>query len=246
MDDSFSYTEAAVKVGIVTGPLIGEGSYGAVFQDIDDSTRLVKLQKLYSDTATRAFDQECRLARRFGRLLLAPAVYQTSVYTLDDDIDLAMIVMHKFEMSLADYLDADGDTSLLVPHIRQLLRRLANHGVVCVDIKPSNMVVNTHEGKVTDLRLIDFGGEMCLEDTGLDKQAVYVLLMLIYMTNTHDHTMFKRGVTRVLTSYPTVLNDVIGFMRNSRLFGIITHRAHWDVFEIENALNQWVADKRRS
>jgi hypothetical protein len=67
-------------------------------------------------------------------------------------------------------------------------------------------------------------------------------LMLIYMTNIRDHTMFKRGVTRVLTTHPTVLNDVIGFMQNSHLFGIITHRARWDVIEIVNVLNQWVVE----
>ena len=120
--------------------------------------------------------------------------------------------MEKFDTDLASLLlckkPEHNVTKDIVRCLFQLIYKISNRGVTCIDMKPSNVVVNyviTSSGEpdkcaFSKMRLIDFGQycktdriDVLLEDfTGPAKQKASRALMLIVMHENMMSLIFSR------------------------------------------------------
>ena len=98
---------------------------------------------------------------------VSPKVYGARIERTSGNPNRAYltIIMEKFEMNLFDYYDkhtaeATANVLTLEHDLVRYLRFMANHGILCVDVKPENAVVN-RSSRMPRLRLIDFSSDFC-------------------------------------------------------------------------------------
>jgi hypothetical protein len=132
------------------------------------------------DTMKKEFLEEAQLTRYMGVLGIGPMVYGSQTYSIrlskrlmrvlglcdtysPDTMYFSIIVMERMDMSLYQYCIIYPDKHLVTigALVVALLRRMANHGRICADLKPENIMINDDRNDITKLRFIDFGMDWC-------------------------------------------------------------------------------------
>lgn len=196
------------------GSRFGKGGFNSVFnllipreEKISDEISILDPSKYFhnpkalirigefSHLRADEMQTEINLQWKMSKLGLGPKVF--GMYWdcfLDDkyqDPDPAFhlaIVMERFDMNLWEYFvehDWSKNAAQVATMLNKLLRSLAQQNVLCLDVKPPNVMVRLRPGtdEIVSMRLIDFGGDFCFER----KQNIelnYTLMLLIFQAIT--------------------------------------------------------------
>lgn len=205
---------------VVEGAKVGEGAYGYVTDAVvgPGEHRVIKhIYSLYGDDDDLSeICREFQLARDLSYLDIGPVVYETALLHVTpvglETGTTGVIVMEKFDTDLASMLlckkPEHKATKDIVRCLFQLICKMSNRGVTCIDMKPSNVVVNYATASAGEpdkcafskMRLIDFG-QYCKNDRidvllenfkGPAKQKASRALMLIVMQENMKSQIFSR------------------------------------------------------
>lgn len=166
--------------------MIAAGSGGGAYIDsVDQTNTIYKIIEISREHECRDFRQEGQLAMHMGQIGVGPYVH--TYYIAQEDAKLTgVIVMERFEMSLHTLIQTQRyDAYSIGPVIFQLLQSAANSRVLCIDLKPNNIVVNTNDG--FSVRLIDFSNRFCTvigPESGLSENTLTYIMAIILHFNT--------------------------------------------------------------
>jgi len=144
--------------------LVGSGAMGKVYKAehlLLNKAQAVKIlhRHLVGDTASlQRFTVEAKAASslRHDNLLTV------TDYGVTDDKSPFIVMDYVDGISLADYLEKIGSLSIedFMLVFTQVVKGLAHaheKGVIHRDIKPSNIMLSINDGKITNVRIVDFG-----------------------------------------------------------------------------------------
>ena len=104
-------------------------------------------------------NKEIRRAVSMGYLEIGPAIYAVTSRAL---------LMERFDMDLMTYLQTNEritkkQMEMISKSLAQLVQRIVNHNLLCLDMKPENVVVKVDPTTrlITSIRLIDFDNDSC-------------------------------------------------------------------------------------
>jgi hypothetical protein len=208
--------EAILREGYVVGRPINSGAFGRVY--VADKNSLIRIEQIHRGRNKReAVVEGLELNKRLGAKHIAPAVkdsFHIPKQSEDDEdvIGYMVMVMDRYTMNLQDFLGLEpNDTTLLGMNVSHLFRRLAREYILCLDLKPSNIVLNVDKEHGVwvpkHMRLIDFGGDFCSsvydqldghvfedndgnEATATPKQiedVIYACLLFMYFLNMEQY-----------------------------------------------------------
>lgn len=108
------------------------------------------------------FAKEAALATLMGDLNIGPPVIE---YFYSRHDMRGVISMERGDLSLADYLNEHGNIhnmSWVARELVSLFRKMVHGGTVCLDLKPSNVIVYFDDiYKIHKVQFIDFGAGLC-------------------------------------------------------------------------------------
>lgn len=170
----------------------GQGSFGTVYELSDFPDKCVKIEELRQ--GLRIYDEEfyrsCALTIELGRIGVGPPCF----YNLEhgpksgivDGIVLrvgrgifsqstfwnaryGITVMQKYTSDLMRFICENQRLALrnklnLETRITNLIDKMVAVGIVCTDMKPTNILVRYEQNKISDVRLADFDVEFCYEN----------------------------------------------------------------------------------
>lgn len=226
---------------------IASGSFGRIYAVEDknqqyDTPLVVKHVNFTSKTedpdgkeAHKQFRMEAKIATHFGAQGIGPVVYKT-LFTPQR----GYIYMERLQKSLHQRQQKeDTDVSEDDQAIVRMLCLMVDTGVFCVDIKPTNIMVNEDKDfkHISKIRLIDFGADYCSTtelNTALQQHfrqqmetkthyAKIILFIIYYITSQH-----KSLGAIVSKKYNELLEDetdhIISFMKaNDNILSVIWH-----------------------
>ena len=91
-----------------------------------------------------------------------------------------------FDGSLRDYMEKfRNNNATVASHLKSLFSKMAASHLLCVDLKPENVVVQFDKttGVITKMRLIDFDNVFCLEHVQEDNFVLFLSMLCIYSIN---------------------------------------------------------------
>jgi hypothetical protein len=186
MSKPWFFVEDVMKV-YPLGKVIARGTYSAVYSLVGIPDRLLRVQRLTKSNTEMDIKKEIMITSRMVELKIAPLVLSNFF-----DASNHGMLIERYDMSLSTYLYdvievADKDAPRMwVMNVASLLKRLANDNILCTDVKPGNIVVNTLDNSdVKDVRLIDFGGDYC-QSFMYNKSVSYTIMTLLM--NAHIYT----------------------------------------------------------
>lgn len=191
--------------------LLSSGSYGFVYSL--GTKYVARLEEVENEEDM----QSARDANNFQDILAEKKIAPNIVGQHYWD-NVFVTVMDRFDFDLSDVYDDDIiDRTMIDINISFLLRRMANNNLICFDLKPNNIVVNVNNDErpqITDMKLIDFGGDFCvhkqktpqkfIQDRKITdkfyKKVLYAVMLYMYYLNTSDlygHDTTKFVLTRL-------------------------------------------------
>lgn len=129
---------------------------------------------------------EINLLWRLGRQGISPRIMNIFWDCHNDEYRLA-VIMERWGASLETYFNTEyweRESANIAARLSNLLKRLAEEQVLCVDVKPGNVVVRHTGSKISDMRLIDFGGDFCFEKK-TDSRLNYAMMLILMQGYTH-------------------------------------------------------------
>lgn len=229
----------------------GEGSFGIFFElsgntKIDNCTGI----KVFKD---QDFDinKEYIISRNFGNLEVGPKVckqgelckwkyismdsYPINVYDLIDDIET-----YELEKEL---LDTSDDTNLLKDITKSVINKISksfDNNIIPFDIKFENMVSDENG---TDVRIIDFSEDYCIDITKLDYSQKTILknilILSIYVRLIGMGPNDLDSISQLFNDYVSWFNDV----DRSKIETVINMKGITGKKSIRNILEQYFPDK---
>ena len=161
--------------------LLGQGGMGRVFKVFD--TRLGEVRALKAVNPGQAANREAggRLKRevRVSQKLRHPGIVQVFDYEYDEDAECDFITMEFVQgVTLRVWMDAHRGNQIPMDSVSRIVGQIIEavdyahkHGVVHLDLKPENVVVDLGQGCV---RILDFGIARdvgCLDAQSLSSKA---------------------------------------------------------------------------
>ena len=207
---------------------IGRGASCRVYPVKGQPTRIYRIQT--NDVELEDILHEIKLTSKMTRLGVCPIVY---VQVIDKNDNHAML-MQRYQMSLCVYFKTGSNTTLnefptwkvatifIDPSwemtLVHLLRITAKANILCLDIKPENVVVNLdHENKrIIDLKLIDFGDDLCQEVRHYHWRSLFTIMMIMFSVHLRNfnqwvHSSLQQRISNQLRD-PVICAEVIDFM----------------------------------
>lgn len=158
--------EACLK-GWELKKLLGEGTYGKVFQGCKGECRYaVKIVELEDDKDVAAFRKEAKITDALSDANLSPKLYDYWVCETADDKKFGLMVVDKFDMDLHGYLKKFYLNKSHYQEIVELVRNMHFMNYAHLDLKPENILVKM-DGDVPTFRLIDFGFSVDVDERPL-------------------------------------------------------------------------------
>lgn len=180
--------------------LVGRGAFGTVYRYCKFPARrialkLVDYDKKLSDAANKKFiEYEARLGKTMGQAQVGPGVFTVQ---FDDENKTALIAMEFMDMDLQTFFQKNeivSEAALedLSQRLTRVLDRMARVGYKCLDLKPSNVMVNVDKvGNIDRVRIIDFDTKYCTQDTSYHKDPAAPILAMQTMLAANAYKMRK-------------------------------------------------------
>lgn len=174
-------------LAIHQGEKIGEGSFGAVYEDKLNEGRVIKVIRPHRIVEygpwAKVFDYEVDVGRYMATIGVGPRVFQA--FRSDRDSE-GVIVMEKFDSSLDEASEGH------CPQWLDKVQQLSVSDKMCFDIKELNAVTRG-QGDKTEVRLIDFGN-MCGDLDGSVKEVAQAKqLLMTYLIAYSRSTRFCKS-----------------------------------------------------
>ena len=143
---------------------VGSGSYNLVYnatikKGCKDAGKKViyRRSKDYMDSVS-SFKQELKMAITMARCGAGPEIYDAGV----DSKNRSFMVLEYFPYSLRQLLDRKDRPkwSVIESSLKGPLKKMADSGVFCSDLKFRNVVVNKMGNKM-ECKMIDYGDDFC-------------------------------------------------------------------------------------
>ena len=175
------------RYGIEIGELLGEGTFGAVYEVVGFPERCVKIVHLSSSSGTSheetidKFKQETEVATSAGDDGFGPTYYRSFVHPVEPRDWIGGILMERMQ---GDCSELPRDATLanaINKQVPDLLRKMAFAGVDCLDLKLENLLYKRREGSSLQLKFGDFG--LCSHNDESDKNAVRLAMGLMFAEN---------------------------------------------------------------
>ena len=182
--------------------LLGEGSYGEVFLVTKDNTSFaVKIVEINQEIS---FLDEIKLSLLFSNEKIGPTVY--GFYRVNTPgrkmSGYGFIIMEKMDKTLNEYLMFNSLSKDKEKLLFTILQKKVKLGVMCTDIKPSNIMIKYKDSKL-DIKLIDFGEFCCdIYPEYNDQTSLELLEMLLAYTIKYEtgKTIFRKDIEALLSN----------------------------------------------
>lgn len=151
--------------------LLAEGGFGMVYTTSNPNI-LVKhmLDPLEKEEDVQEVQREMRYFELLSKAQIAPGFLGYSFVSDKRGETTAMVLMRPFGQSLEDARNEGHRLKGAGPAMYKLFKKMGKMGLMCLDQKPSNVLVKlTKAGDVSDMRLIDFGGRWCGQNKWLER-----------------------------------------------------------------------------
>ena len=174
------------RYGIEVGKLLGEGTFGAVYEVVGFPEQCVKIVHLSSSSGTsheetiEKFKQETEVATSAGKARFGPTYYRSFVHPVEPRDWIGGILMERMQ---GDCSKLPRDATLanaINKQVPGLLRNMAFAGVDCLDLKLENLLYK-RGGSSLQLKFGDFG--LCSHNDESDKDAVRLAMGLMFAEN---------------------------------------------------------------
>ena len=150
---------------------IGSGTYARVFTDKQNNEILLRVEDILPDNPLRDAKMTIKLQKQLAVHGIAPELYESFEVPRDrhdrkEVKKFLVTVMERYSCDLMSFIKTkESDTTLLGMNIAHLFKRLAKRHIMCADLKPQNIVLNSKmiDGVLVpmEMRLIDFGADFC-------------------------------------------------------------------------------------
>ena len=164
---------------------IGSGSYGVVYSMVlnhKGRKKDVAVKTIYMDNSDSLLKEETEREIRYAKLMakahIGPKIYDEFIYQLNNESNIIIIIMERFERSGSSALNTGKITKtqkkIIIKKMINLMKHMISKKMYCFDIKPGNFVVNIKKNKIT-VRMIDFGGQFCSYGRDIMKEWIHTL-----------------------------------------------------------------------
>jgi hypothetical protein len=152
---------------------INRGGSAEIFEIASMPDRLFRIQKLPEHSAD--LDLEIEIAHIMTNRNISPVTFLNFV-----DSDFHGMLIERYQMDLHKYLQKTPEPDpFWISNVAYFVKKLIREGIICLDIKPGNIVVNLANHNIRDLRLIDFGGDWCSRFSEFWQPGFVLMLLLI-------------------------------------------------------------------
>jgi hypothetical protein len=255
--DVLTLSQWKQKENIVSGENpFAQGAYGQVFhvssfEHKGNTVERVILKRIYGLYGEDEFSkdlaplhEELDYAMRLGTLGIGPRIFKSAIVRDDKTQQLeGVLVMEGFDMNLETYEQrCPSHTQEWVSQLHGLFCSLAEHGIMCFDLKASNVVVNGLCTHLTDMRLIDFGvfchnKEVVMRIRGYypDREVssqIMCITMLILFDSSRPDKVFTSVIRSVIQQYPTSIRFLQDLYKKDQDLKMITRDrvVQWDLY----------------
>ncbi len=184
--------------------VIGQGASATVYRT--ENGRALKVVTFRKPGDRERFHQEVIYAQLASEWKVGPEVYAAGF-----EAKRGLLEMKQYDRTLLSWVREHPTSEAWARLLRTKFLTLIKHGVVCLDLKPQNVIVSG-ESRITDLRLIDFGHHWCSASTA--KRDLLIMEMTFYFNGLYflgplikPWRNLIRGVVKRLTH--TELNNLV-------------------------------------
>lgn len=164
---------------------IKSGSYNNVFEaKLKNMNKNIIIRISKHETDQKILENEKMITIKMNKLNICPKIYNIYVDTK------LCIIMEKYDTNLfyfirRIYINNPITRDMILNNIINLVSKVSNQNLILLDLKPSNIVINTEQFK---LKLIDFDPSFIINYAIINTinnniKEIYKLIMLILLAN---------------------------------------------------------------
>ena len=191
---------------------IGEGSFGKVYKAIikHNNTDIKVAVKYLAQNTLEEMSKEFNYSLEMDKNNLGPKIYKVFLYKDYFGDYKGILVIEYMSLDGLDSLNSSlsvNQKKLMIYEMLLLIHKSAkiaikNKGIFCFDIKPANFMINISKGKITKVRMIDFGSDFCKHELKSIKN------LRKYVKNSKNPLV--RSISKEKETYLVLLLTMIG------------------------------------
>ena len=241
--------DSCSKYDVILGNIIGQGSDAIVFYGLlDDNLKVaVRFNKTENE---KKHNIDVAFSYNMGILGIGPNIIDIFYYQ-DTNHDYNQVI-------IMEYFKYDGNlvfTNISFDKILFIIESIINlmyiiiyeHKFYCVDIKPSNFVINEN---IDVVKMIDFDSNNCFTDL-LDKKIesenhlFQILLFQLHMILLNDPKLNIYKISNLFNKYynKNILLESLNISYNSAYLQIVNYLDHKDIDEIFKLVDIYVSEE---
>lgn len=207
---------------------LGAGSYGEVFLVNKDKHLFAVKMVLIKEEIS--FLDEIKISLLFSKENIGPKVngfYRVDIY--NELMGIGFIVMEKMDQTLSNYLIDNKLSKNEEEMLFNILSKSIKMGIICTDIKPSNIMIKKDESNKIQFRLIDFGEFCCDIYPEYNEETVLDILLLLFAFTINLYTtksVFKERFKKILSNkkrFALLIKAIYGPSRKCNIIDIYSN-----------------------